>query len=115
MQGWRLAARAVAYGESIEYSGPMYRMVTPDPDGIRVWFDHSKGMVARGGELKGFQIAGADKKYVPATARIDGDTIVVSGSGIANPVYVRYAWAAVPDANLFNAAGLPASPFTSEP
>lgn len=110
-----LAARAVAYGENIEYSGPMYRTVTPDPDGIRVWFDHSKGMVAKGGGLKGFEIAGADKKYVPAAARIDDGTVVVSRSGIAYPVYVRYAWASVPDANLFNAAGLPASPFTSEP
>lgn len=110
-----LAARAVAYGESIEYSGPSYRTLAPTGNGLRVWFDHSKGMTATGGEAKGFEIAGADKKFAPAKAVIDGDSILVTSSAVMNPVFVRYSWADVPDGNLYNAAGLPASPFTSEP
>jgi sialate O-acetylesterase len=110
-----LAARAIAYGESIEYSGPAYRTAAPQESGLRVLFDHSKGMTAKGGELKGFEIAGADKKFALAKAVIDGESIVVSSSGVTTPVFVRYSWADVPDGNLYNAAGLPASPFTSEP
>ena len=73
-----LAARALAYGESVEYSGPLFRQATPESDGVRVWFDHAaRGLVAKGGALQGFEIAGDDCHFVPATARIDGKTVVV--------------------------------------
>jgi sialate O-acetylesterase len=110
-----LAARAIAYGEHIEYSGPLLREATPDGSGLRLRFDHAEsGLISRNGELKGFAVAGADEKYVPAQARIDGDIVVVSTPTIKAPVYVRYGWAANPDCNLYNRADLPASPFQSK-
>ncbi len=109
-----LAALALAYGEDIEYSGPLFRQVTPEDDGLRVWFDHtSGGLKAKGDVLKGFEIAGADQAFVPATARIEGATVVVSSPKTPGPVFVRYGWAANPDCNLYNGEGLPASPFRS--
>jgi len=92
----------------------MFRQATRDGDGMRVWFDHAKGLTARGGELAGFEIAGADKQFVPATARIDGASVEVKSVGVKNPEYVRYGWENVTTGNLYNAAGLPASTFTSE-
>jgi sialate O-acetylesterase len=68
-------------------------------------------LTARGGALKGFLIAGADRNFAPATAAIDGRTIVVSSAEVKAPVAVRYGWANNPDCNLYNAEGLPASPF----
>lgn len=72
------------------------------------------GLVAKGGELKGFTIAGEDKQFVPAKAEIQGSTILVSAAGVAAPKAVRYGWANVPDVNLFNQQGLPASPFRTD-
>jgi sialate O-acetylesterase len=69
--------------------------------------------VAQGGELTGFEVAGADGKFVPATARIEGHSVVATSESVAAPVYVRYGWANSPQCNLFNGEGLPASPFTS--
>jgi sialate O-acetylesterase len=109
-----LAARAVAYGEKIEYSGPMYRQSAREGEVLRVWFDHAVGMTAKGGELKGFEVAGQNGKFSPAAARIEGSTVVVSSGDVTAPVFVRYAWADNPECNLYNSAGLPASPFRSE-
>lgn len=111
-----LGARALAYGEqSLEYSGPMFRQVSSEDKGIRVWFDHvANGLQAKGSALTGFQVAGADHKFVQASARIEGDSVVVSNEQIASPKYVRYGWKNAPEVNLYNSAGLPASPFTSE-
>jgi sialate O-acetylesterase len=110
-----LAARALAYGENVEYSGPLFRQATPETDGVRVWFDHTAhGLVAKGDALEGFEIAGDDAHFAPATARIDGSTVVVTNPQMADPKYVRYGWANAPVVNLFNSEGLPASPFTSE-
>ncbi len=110
-----LAARAIAYGEDVEYSGPLYRQVTTEDHALRVWFDHAAtGLVAKGGELRGFEIAGVDGKYVSAVAKIERLSIVVSSPEVATPKFVRYDWANSPDGNLFNGAGLPASPFRSE-
>jgi len=110
-----LAARALAYGESVEYSGPLFRQAAPEADGIRIWFDHTAhGLVAKGGALQGFEIAGDDGRFATATARIDGETIVVSNPQVTDPKHVRYGWANAPVVNLFNSEGLPASPFTSE-
>jgi sialate O-acetylesterase len=109
-----LAARAIAYGEDISYSGPIFRQATPEGNAIRAWFDHhAKGLVAKGGELTGFEVAGADGKFVPATAKIDGNEVVALSDAVAEPKYVRYGWANSPQCNLFNGIGLPASPFTS--
>jgi len=110
-----LAARALAYGENVEYSGPLFRQATPGVDGVRVWFDHAAhGLVAKGDALQGFEIAGDDGRFVTAAARIDGETVVVSNPQVADPKYVRYGWANAPVVNLFNSEGLPASPFTTE-
>ena len=109
-----LAARAVAYGEPVEYSGPVLRQVTPEAGALRVWFDHAAGLTARGGEVRGFEVAGVDRKYAAAEGRIDGATVVVHSDAVASPVSVRYGWRDNPECNLFNAAGLPASPFRRE-
>lgn len=110
-----LAARALTYGETIEYSGPMYRQASIDGNKVQVWFDHAgAGLEAKGGALTGFEIAGQDKKFVPATAAIKGDSVEVSSPQVADPAYVRYGWSNAPTVNLFNKDGLPASPFTTE-
>jgi len=110
-----LAARALAYGENVEYSGPLYRQTSVDGSELKVWFDHdASGLVAKGGPLTGFEVAGKDHKFVPATAKIEGQSVVVSSPDVSQPEFVRYGWANSPTVNLFNGAGLPASPFTSE-
>jgi sialate O-acetylesterase len=110
-----LAARALAYGEHVEYSGPLFRQAAPDERGIRVWFDHvADGLEAKGGDLRGFEIAGEDRAFVGAAASIDGAAVLVASPRVAAPKYVRYGWANAPEVNLYNSAGLPASPFTSE-
>jgi sialate O-acetylesterase len=106
-----LAAREIAYGEKIEWSGPLYRQLTQEDHALRVWFDHANGLAAKGGALVGFEIAGADGKYVSADATIDGSSVVVSSATVTNPVSVRYGWAASPTCNLVNKEDLPASPF----
>ncbi len=115
--GLRLAraARAISYGEAIEYSGPTFRQATAEYSAMRVWFDHAKGLTAKGGDLTGFEVAGKNGKFVPATARIEGATVVATNPSVPEPLYVRYGWANSPLCNLFNAEGLPASPFTSAP
>ncbi len=110
-----LAARHIAYQESVEYSGPLYRQVTSEGSQMRVWFTHAQSLQAKGGgPLTGFTIAGADGKFVPADAKLDGSTVVVSNAQVSNPVAVRYAWADDPVCNLINQASLPASPFRSD-
>ena len=92
----------------------MFRQATPEGNVLRVWFEHhAKGLMAKGGTLTGFEVAGADGMFVAATAMIDGNTVVVTSPGVAEPIYVRYGWANSPECNLFNGIGLPASPFTS--
>lgn len=110
-----LAARALAYGQKIEYSGPAYDSIRVNGNQATLTFKHvGGGLVARGGDLRGFEIAGADGKFAPATAKITGDTIVVSSESVPSPLTVRYGWTNVPDVNLWNADGLPASPFQSD-
>lgn len=114
--GLRLAraARALSYGEAVEFSGPRFRQATVEGTSIRAWFDHAQGLNAKGGAITGFEVAGRDGKFVPAVATIDGETIVGSSPDVRAPVFVRYGWANSPDCHLFNSEGLPASPFTSE-
>lgn len=112
-----LVAESVAYGQTLEYSGPVYKSLKTDGDKIRLSFDHAAGLQARGGgKLVGFAIAGADKKWAWADAVIEGDTVVLSAAGIAKPVAARYAWDDSPLGNLTNGANLPAVPFrTGDP
>ncbi len=106
-----LAARAIAYGEKIEWSGPLYRQITREEHALRVWFDHADGLMAKGATVTGFELAGTDGKYSAADARIEGTSVVVSSAAVPTPVSVRYGWAPNPNCNLFNKEGLPASPF----
>jgi sialate O-acetylesterase len=115
--GRRLAliARAKTYGEHIAYSGPVYQSQKIDGNKIALSFKYTNGgLVAKGDTLKGFTIAGADKIFHPAAAVIEGNKVIVSGADVADPVAVRYAWANFPACNLYNGAGLPASPFKTD-
>jgi len=110
-----LAARAIAYGEKIEYSGPTYdSMKVADGKAILSFKHLGGGLVAKGDALTGFTIAGDDKVFYNAEAMIQGDTIVVSSSQVAKPVAVRFGWANYPVVNLWNKEGLPASPFRTD-
>lgn len=110
-----LAARALAGGERIEYSGPLYDSMTFFMNKVTLKFTHTgTGLMAKGGSLKGFTIAGRDKNFVPAEAAISGNTVLVSSKAVAQPTAVRYGWENVPDVNLFNKEGLPASPFRTD-
>jgi sialate O-acetylesterase len=99
------------------YSGPRYSSVRFKDGKAIVSFEHrGAGLATRGGgTLQGFSIAGADRKFVPAQARIEGDTISVWSEAVAQPAAVAYAWSDNPDqANLINRDGLPASPFRTD-
>ena len=110
-----LAARALAYGEKIEYSGPVFESMKIKGSNAVLRFTHiGGGLVAKDGPLQGFTVAGEDKVFHPAQAEIHGNTIVVHSAEVSRPVAVRYGWANVPEGNLFNRAGLPASPFRSD-
>jgi sialate O-acetylesterase len=110
-----IAARGIAYGEKIEYSGPTYRSMKAKGDKAIISFDHvDGGLVAHDGDLKGFAICGVDKKFVWAKAQIEGNKVVVSSPDVAKPVAVRFGWADYPVVNLWNNQGLPASPFRTD-
>ena len=113
-----LAARKLAYGDSaVVHSGPIYESMRIEGDKIVLAFAHvGSGLVSRGGgALKHFAIAGADKRFVWAQARIEGNEVVVWNENVTDPMAVRYAWADNPEgANLYNREGLPASPFRTD-
>ncbi len=116
--GGRLALWAMAktYGKDVVYSGPIYKQpMKVDGNKIILHFDHvGGGLVAKGESLKGFSVAGADRKFVWADAKIEGDMVVVSSDKVSEPVAVRYAWADNPVCNLYNKEGLPATPFRTD-
>lgn len=117
--GERLAlwALGTTYHEKIVYSGPLYDSMKIEGNKIRISFTHpGAGLEARGqgGELQGFSIAGADRRFYWAHAEIEGDTVVVSSPDVPDPVAVRYAWADSPNCNLYNKEGLPTSPFRTD-
>lgn len=115
--GLRLAliAEAQVHGKNKAFSGPIYKTMQIENDKIRITFDHTNGgLKKKGAKLTGFAIAGADKKFVWADAKIDGNSVVVSSREIVKPVAVRYAWANNPVCNLYNGANLPASPFRTD-
>ncbi|HLP01822.1 MAG TPA: sialate O-acetylesterase [Opitutaceae bacterium] len=115
--GERLALLALreVYGREVVSAGPTFAVLEPLPGALRIRFTGTDGgLVARGEKLGEFAIAGADRVWRWAEARIEGDTIVVSSPAVPKPVAVRYAWQANPLATLFNGAGLPAAPFRSD-
>jgi sialate O-acetylesterase len=115
--GERLALCALAkqYGERVVYSGPTLASVERLPGSIRLHFAHTDGgLVGKGAKLEEFAIAGEDRKWYWADARIGGDTVTVSSASVPNPKEVRYAWQSNPAATLFNGAGLPAGPFRTD-
>jgi sialate O-acetylesterase len=118
--GYRLslAAQGIAYGRDVVYSGPTLESTAVEGGAIRLRFQHADGgLIAKSQSIinvSGFEIAGDDRKFVGADARIEGDTVVVSSSEVAHPVAIRYAWGMNPRPSLYNLAGLPASPFRTD-
>jgi sialate O-acetylesterase len=116
--GKRLALNALSkvYGQNVLFSGPIYKSMKIKDDQIYLSFDHiGNGLEVRGSQnLQGFSIAGVDKKFYWADAKIVGHQVVVQSAQVSQPVAVRYAWASNPVCNLFNSAGLPASPFRTD-
>lgn len=115
--GRRLSLIALnrAYGKTNSYSGPLYSHMCMKNNEIELSFNYTEGqLIAKGGALKGFTIAGVDHKFYPATARIVDNKVIVSSEQVPYPVAVRYAWANNPECNLYNKAGLPASPFRTD-
>jgi sialate O-acetylesterase len=112
LAGWALGT---TYGKKIVFSGPLYDGIRVEGKQIRVHFKYGEnGLKAQGKTLRGFTIAGSDKKFHRATASIDGQTVLVSSPEVQAPIAVRYAWGDSPECSLFNDAGLPASPFRSD-
>lgn len=115
--GRRLALWALAktYDQTgFEYSGPLYQGFERDGNRIRVRFTHADGLHAEGGVPKGFEVASEEGAWHAAGAIIDGDSVILSAYGVMKPVAARYAWDDDDEPNLFNAAGLPASPFRTD-
>jgi sialate O-acetylesterase len=115
--GARLAllARKIAYGQEIVAMGPVYKKMRVQGNEVVLTFDNvGAGLESRGEKLTGFTVAGADRKFYPADAVIQGDTVVVSAAGVDKPVAVRFGWANYPVVNLWNKDGLPATPFRTD-
>jgi sialate O-acetylesterase len=118
--GYRLAlaAQAVAYGQDVIYSGPMYDSMTVEGDNVRVRFKYVYGgMTAKNwppGARSGFEIAGDDRRFVEATARIEGETVVVHSDLVTHPVAIRFNWKNNPWYHLYNRGSLPAAPFRTD-
>ena len=115
--GERLALCALAghYKVAVASHGPSFASAEQVPSGLRLHFAGiDGGLVVHGQALGEFSVAGADRKWSWANARIDGDSVVVSSPSVPEPVAARYAWQANPEATLFNGAGLPAVPFRTD-
>ena len=115
--GERLALCALAneYGKKIPFAGPEFSSVARLPGALKLNFKHTDGgLVIQGDKLGEFSIAGKDRQWHWADAKIDGDAVVVSSPQVTEPVAARYAWQANPEATLFNGAGLPAEPFRTD-
>ncbi|NQU20654.1 MAG: sialate O-acetylesterase [Candidatus Nealsonbacteria bacterium] len=111
-----LWALATVHDKELVYSGPIYKSMKIDGDKARLEFDHvGGGLISRDGQpLTHFTIAGADNKFHPATAEIDGATIVVGSDQVGKPTAVRFGWTDTAEPNLCNKEGLPASPFRTD-
>jgi sialate O-acetylesterase len=110
-----LVAEHIAYGRDIPYTGPRFKSMAVAGPNVTVSFDNVYGgLISKGGEVQGFELAGADGKFVAANAKIEGSNVVLSAEGLASPTAVRYAWANDPKCTLYNKAGLPAQPFEAK-
>ncbi len=114
--GLRLALRALknTYGQNIQADGPTLQSAKADAGKIVLTFANADGLTFKGDANRVFAIAGADKKFTWATPVIMGNTITLSNPDVAAPVYARFGWSDNPRANLYNSAGLPASPFRTD-
>lgn len=118
--GARLAQSALGmvYGKKVETSSPLFVQATTEGSSIRAWFTHAEGLTTKDPAPGDFEVAGADGKFVPATAKIEKigewQTVVATAPGIVHPQYVRYGWNPVVKSYLYNSAGLPMSTFTSQ-
>lgn len=119
--GARLAAAAlgVAYHEKVEASSPAFVQATTENGSMRAWFSHADGLTTKSQPVGGFEVAGLDRKFVPAEARIEKvgaeETVIANSPAVPHPHYVRYGWTPVVTSYFYNSAGLPAGTFTSEP
>jgi sialate O-acetylesterase len=116
--GRRLALWALAnsYGfANLVHSGPLYHSMRIEEGKIRLFFTHTgSGLLAKNGDLTDFEIAGTDRRFIPANARIDGDTVVASHPDVPEPIAVRFGWSNTAEPNFFNKEGLPASTFRTD-
>ncbi len=107
-----LAARQQVFHEAIIASGPVFSTMQAQGKQLRLKFDHiGSGLQVKDGALRGFAIAGSDKKYVNASAKLAGNEVLVWSDTVPKPVSVRFGWADFTEANLYNSADLPAVPF----
>lgn len=111
--GSRLAsmARGLVYGENIATAGPEFSALKVEDGKAIISFANAKGMAAKGGDARGFEIAGADRKFYPATAVIEQDRVILSCPEVPQPAQARFAWSNTPDVNVYNEAGFPMVPF----
>ncbi len=116
--GDRLAFWALAkdYGfKDVAYSGPLYKSLTVEGNQALVSFEHAQdGLMVKGDQVEEVYVAGEDQIFYPAHAKIEGDRLLVSSSKVAKPIAVRYGFSDTDKMNLFNLAGLPASPFRTD-
>ncbi|MEW6755448.1 MAG: sialate O-acetylesterase [Candidatus Latescibacterota bacterium] len=110
-----LAALATVYGRAVEFSGPVFHGLQREERRLRLCFDHAAGgLVCPGDGVAGFTVAGEDRRFMAAQAVVEGETVVVWSQDVAAPVAARYGWSNAPAVSLYNAAGLPASPFRTD-
>jgi len=114
--GRRLAllAKNRVYHTTVDDTGPTFASCAREGTALRVRFTSASGLIAHDKPVQSLELAGADKSFRPATAKIDRETLLVSAPDVRDPVAVRYAWKNAPEANLYNGAGLPAVPFRSD-
>jgi sialate O-acetylesterase len=114
--GRRLAllAKNRVYGITVDDTGPTFASATREGAALRVRFTAASGLISHEKPVQSLEVAGADKVFRPATAKIERETLLVSSPAVREPVAVRYAWKNAPEANLYNGAGLPAVPFRSD-
>lgn len=109
-----LVAEAKVYGRPVQYAGPAYASMKREGDKIRIRFTNARGLQARDGTPRGFAIAGKDRKWHWARAKIEGESVMVWSDQVPTPVAVRYGWADIPVLNLINGDNLPAVPFRTD-
>lgn len=114
--GRRLALHALSklYGKELEFTGPVFAGFRKEKRALRLFFRHADGLHAKDPNMPGFGIADKDRKFKPAKARLEGETVIVYSKEARDPVAVRYAWANNPGAALYNSSNLPAAPFRSD-